>query len=649
MKAVRRWSRGKSVGLGCAFLALLGGAAAATPPTITEGVEAAASGEVSFGRTVVLPDYVVSATRIDRHPWRYGSVPGFEVLTRASEDDTCAFLDALRRGQWLEDQVLPEDWRPQAPVPYTVILDNTDPGTIRRTEMPEHPLAATSPADAFGWERPAASMHFSFFPFNGGDPDTLATNTNLYGVDVSLDRASISLERLRRCAPSLPSWLMAGLVGKQFGLFADGVLLVRGRDTNAITKQAIFRGAMWVSVDETKRLRETIEEVKKTKARHEVAAEVTIPFIPLRRLLTDSPGWDEERPLAESEAALFVRWGLFGPQKRAAQDPAMRRAFLRFVERARREPVTEAIFTECFGMGFAAMERILTAYLKDVIARPETIDLDFTRDLPALDLKPATADQIGRILGDWLRMQAESMRQQEPAMRGKFLEATERMLTRAYEIDNGLPPDAAPAPPDERTARPAPPMPAGPVVALPPLVVMADRIHDPGLLAVFGLYEHDIGDEAKARAFLEKAAKSGVARPRAHVVLSQLRYAEAIAQPSGPNRRLSAAQTGFILEPVRVALQSSFTIEAYGLMVETLARSEANPLALDLQTILDGVAQFPNNSRLALRAAQLCAQSGNVTRASELIDQSLAFVRDEDTKREFQRLRSSLSIGASIP
>lgn len=51
---------------------------------------------------------------------------GFEVLTRASEEDTCTLLDALRSGLWVEDKRLPEYWRPQAPVPYTVIADNTD-------------------------------------------------------------------------------------------------------------------------------------------------------------------------------------------------------------------------------------------------------------------------------------------------------------------------------------------------------------------------------------------------------------------------------------------------------------------------------------------------------------------------------------------
>jgi len=45
-----------------------------------------------------------------------------------------------------------------------------------------------------------------------------------------------------------------------------------------------------------------------------------------------------------------------------------------------------------------------------------------------------------------------------------------------------------------------------------PFVVSASRLHDPELLAVYGLYEHDTGDDGKAREFLEAAAKAGAVR-----------------------------------------------------------------------------------------------------------------------------------------
>ena len=628
---LKRWSRGKFIGVSCALLALIGGASTAEPPTATEGSEAAADKEAFLGRTVVLPPYVVSATRIDQHPWQYGSVPGFEVLTRASEEDTCKFLDALRCGQWLENHFLPEDWRPQAPVPYTVIIDNTELKTVGRTETQVNPLRRRSVPDAFAYKLPASSLGLLTGEVAAGDSDTRAMNVNLYHRhlgDSGYD--SVSTERLSRCAPSLPPWLMVGLVGEHFGLFGDNILLGRRLDSARV----IFRGALWVSSEETERL------LKEIEAR--MGQKIEIPFIPVGQILTEPPPQGENRLLWESEAALFVRWGLLDPKQKG---PAWRQAFLRFVERARYEPVTEPMFAECFGCGFGAMEQILTDYLNDLIGEPVTVDLDFPSHFPQPELKPATADQIGRILSDWLRMQGQSIRQRDPGMSAKFLDAAGRMLTRAYEMDNGLPPDVEPAPQEARTSPPIPQKAEGPVVRMKPFVVTAERIHDPGLLAVFGLYEHDIGDDAKAREFLEKAVKAGVDRPRAYLVLARLRYAEAIADPLGQDGKLSASQATFIFGPAKVALRSSATAEAWGLIVGMFARCEARPSALDIEKIVAGVSRFPKNTPLALRAAQLCVQTGSMTRAAELIDKSLPFVTDEDTKREFQRLRSSLAIG----
>ena len=75
-------------------------------------------------------------------------------------------------------------------------------------------------------------------------------------------------------------------------------------------------------------------------------------------------------------------------------DPAMSRAFLELVRRARREPVTEQVFTECFGFGYAAMEEKLGLFLKAVLAHPTSVDLDMPGSFPEPELKPATADQI---------------------------------------------------------------------------------------------------------------------------------------------------------------------------------------------------------------------------------------------------------------
>jgi hypothetical protein len=611
----------------CGLLALMAGASAAEPPA-ADGSEAGSANEHFLGRTVALPPYVVSAMRIDKNPWRYGSVPGFEILSRASDENTWTLLDALRRGLWAEDKILASEWRPRPPVPYTVIADSTDLEAGRQDELHELPLTTRALTDLVAWKDIRPTIHNG--GVTAGDSDTRALNTNLYDMPTVRYDTQFGFERLDRCAPPLPFWLKAGLYGRNFGLFGgDNVVL----SSSGSGERLIFRGLRWVSDEETMRLRKMVDD-KDWRGSE-------VPFIRLGRIFAEPPPQGEESALWQSEAALFVRWGHFEPR---GERSAWKRPFLKFVERARHEPVTEKMFTECFGLGFGEMEGILTDYLREMIAQPVAIDPGFPW-FPEPQMKAATADQIGRILGDWLRMEALSTRQRNPAMSAKYFDAAGRMLTRAYEMDNGLPPDADPEAQEGGTPQPPAKGNPGPVVGMEPFVVRAERIHDPGLLTVFGLYEHDIGEDSKARKFLEMAVKARVERPSAYLATAQLRYADAVAGPLGNEGKLSTEQAEFILEPAQVALGSSATAETWGLIVDTFARGEVKPSAADIEKMVAGVSQFPAETPLVLRAVQLCFQTGNTAGAAKLIDEGLAFATDEDAKREFQRLRSSIAVG----
>ena len=39
-------------------------------------------------RVVMMQRFVVSAARIEKNPWRHAALPGFEVLSRASDEST---------------------------------------------------------------------------------------------------------------------------------------------------------------------------------------------------------------------------------------------------------------------------------------------------------------------------------------------------------------------------------------------------------------------------------------------------------------------------------------------------------------------------------------------------------------------------------
>jgi hypothetical protein len=227
-------------------------------------------------------------------------------------------------------------------------------------------------------------------------------------------------------------------------------------------------------------------------------------------------------------------------------------------------------------------------------------------------------------------------------MGDRFLGLAGRMLERAYREDNGLPPDAAPPGGGEHAAPSSQSSTLGPAVAMKPFVVTAERIHDPRLLAVYGLYEHDRGDDAKARELLEAAVKGGVSRPRAYAVLAQLRYAEAIGSPLGVDGKLSAAQAGSVLGPLKAALAGAPAPDLYSLIVETWTNCEARPEGGDIEGLRGGVERFPADTDLAYNAAQLCAQSGYTAQANWFIDKGLVFATHQINREYFEQLRSTL-------
>ena len=625
-----------------AALALACGAATAVDaaPRANQRATAAAAED---DKLVVLPPYIVSATRIEKRPWRYASLPGFEVLSRASDEATNWWLDALRRGLWLEDHVLPKDWLSPAPAPYTVIIDDTDFDTVRGSPLHSQPIQFRSPADALTWGQLSGKANVWTGRSEAHDDDTLAANTNVFAVDPGRQAyGSISLERLFRCTPPLPHWLIVGLLGNHCGVFRqsfmplidEGGMMPRlDIRQGGLVRGAVGPGTLWVSLDETQRLLQELKKDKKTR--------MAIP--PLHELFGETMPPIDRIPLWESAAGLFVRWGVMGP---GHKDPALSHAFLEFVRRTRRAPVSEPVFTECFGFGYAVMEGKLESLLKTGLAQPNTLELDFPSGFPETELRPATADQIGRILGDWLRMQGSSLRKMDPALSEELLSTAGRMLLRAYQNDNGLPPDVAPAGQVERPARPAPQAAPGPVVVLEPFVVTAARIHDPGLLAVYGLYEHDTGRDTRAREFLEQAVQTGVVRPRACLVLAELRYADARGKPLGAQGKLSAGQAAAILEPLQLALRSSSAPDLYNLFLATWEHSEAKPAAGDVARIVEGVALFPRNAQLAFRSALVCAQSGYAVEAVALMNQSLVFASEKSRRDYFERLRAALDAPA---
>jgi hypothetical protein len=175
-----------------------------------------------------------------------------------------------------------------------------------------------------------------------------------------------------------------------------------------------------------------------------------------------------------------------------------------------------------------------------------------------------------------------------------------------------------------------------------PFVVTANHLHDPALLAVYGLYEHDSGHEEKAREFLRAAIAAGAVRPRANLILAKLLYSEAIAHPDGLKGLMGKLQLDSILGVLDGALQFPPASEVYALKVYAWLHSDAVPARHDVQEFAEGVALFPRNAGLAYLSAEVCSRAGYVGDADELIAKGVAFAPNDKAKAYFTRLRANL-------
>ena len=589
-------------------------------PSLTAGSAPAAKNNL-----VLMPPVIVAATRLAKNPWRYASVPGFEVLSRASQDDTAWDLDGFQHGLWIQSAIIPKEWLPELPVPCTVIIDNTDLDQIRQDQPHSEALKFDAPADPLAWGSLSGRVHDAVEPIST-DGDTFSVNSNVFRVHAAgVTCDSLNLDSLLRSTPPLPTWVISGLIGRD-GLFRGGFVisiadgggigstgldplippLVTANVQRRPLNEAAGPGTIWVSAAETQRLLQLLKRDRNTR----------IPLLPLGELFAEALPPAEKRALWESESGLFLRWGLMGP---GHDDSALSQAFLTLVRRARREPVTEKMFTECFGFGYGVMADKLATFLPKALATPTQIRrLQMPYSFPMPKLRAATPDETGRMLGDWIRMQGETLRLHNSATADNFFDAAGQMLWRAYRDDNALPDQA-------NTGS-----------------ISASQIRDPMLLAIYGLYEFDAGRDDKAREFLTAAVQADVVRPRAYQVLAGLRFAEANARPQGSNGRISRGQAATILEPLSKALRFPASLELYNLMVDTWGRCDAKPATGDLETLRAGTALFPRSLALTFKTALVFARHGYRAQAAELARQGLAFATKPSDRDRLEKLRSIL-------
>jgi len=394
-------------------------------------------------------------------------------------------------------------------------------------------------------------------------------------TDLSVDPDTDILLQLR--APTFPAWFKAGLTGPN-GLFAHRII----QTTLGGHPLARFLNASWISSDETALLQKNPLHPRQ--------------LLPLPQLF-DGSGREISPSLWDSEAALFVRWGLLAREPDGSDH---RTAFLQFVDRATREPTTEAMFHECFGRGMVDVQQKLGAYLALAVKESVALSIAAPAD-ESVTLRDARPDEIARIVGDWGRFAGRPARTGLNGFANR--DFRQDCLDRAKKLF-------------DRT--------------------FASGERAPLFLAAYGLCQSQLGEHAAARTALEAATAAGVVRPRAYLELARLRL----------NDALPYAQQGFgdLSEPDFVAIRQLIAVArnqmpsmqpCYQLLTRLLEHAPKTPSREDLAVLGDAVRLFPRDAAFVCKIAALYQRCGYPSDASALVADAKPFAESSEARSQF--------------
>ncbi len=538
--------------------------------------------EAGPDKVVELPPLIVTEAK-NPLAWRYAEAPGLEVLSVCGDATTLEFMEQFQHLRQLLQVVIPPDLQLSLSTPVVHILGGNDMRERLKQDVQEEMFqkpareAEPEPEGPFTGRGANLVRHVRVAML----PNLRLQDTDAYTIFALLDDAQVQNSqlgltpdyvsfRLQRRTPPLPAWYILGTMRLYPAMIFE-------------SRQIELAPMEWTS-------REAAEAVRKNPA---------TALLPLADLLV-APRQPAAPPEAVAayhaawlaESTLFVRWGLDDRNN-------AREAFFKFVDRASREPVTEALFQECFGLGYAALQERLGRYLPDAMAKVSRMRPAAPLEPLALKLRAATPAEIARIKGDWERMETGFVKTTFPALSGTYLDQARRTMRRAY--DQG-----------ER---------------------------DPRLLAAMGLCECDAGDDGAAEPLLAAAVQARVSRPRAYAELARILYERARTRPAGPQEKLSAAQTAPILQALLVAQRlSPPQAAAADLFADLWFHTETSPLPSDLDELNREAGFFPRSLSLDYQVALLDAQAARWPDARRLVARGLAIAPTPAARAPFAQL-----------
>lgn len=541
------------------------------------------------GKTVVLPKITVTEPLelAELESWRYARITGFEVLSNASERETKRLLADFEKFQQAVRLMWPAPLKPLAAA--TIILcgrDNKFDAFLPATHDADY--AVVPSLFLRNREQVAIIVDLQVQQVTVSDPVALLA-TGGTSVEYQVDHFRQLYREyvhylLRQGEVRPPAWLEEGLAQIIMDIELTDRSLVYGKiDT--------FRGsATGGSPMEAGENDATVASAVVGEQPFNVVLQFRkfIPFGQFLSLTHESP--EARNPLGNNlwakQAYAFVHFCLFGENLRHKD------ALIAFVGRLTREPLSEALFRDCFKVGYTDMEKQLRAYLRYTKHKYQQYALQPADRLTAtaIELDAASPAQVGLIKGDALRLAAHQS-------------ASQNEYHAAYQ----------------RGSR------------------------EPALLAGLGALADN---PTVARKFTDEAVRAGVTRPSAYVAQAKMRLAEFKADP-GPDGKLTERQVSAVLTPLFKARDYPPRLpETYETIAEVWSLSSASPKPEHLGVLDEGVRQYPRNSDLLYRTARLYQQAGAAPTAASICQLGLRFTADPAARSRFEELLAALSPAA---
>lgn len=516
---------------------------------------------------VDLPDFVVESERElpPPEPWLYTRLGNHEILSSASRGPTERMLKDLNRLVHAL-QVLKTPFLPPEEASAKVLVCG------READFQAF-------AEKFGDQNAEDHLRTWHYEFRGRDGAVLVLDQTAPTIGLFDDRSDdesteVTLAEQRTAdytrrlqtafvkfllyqqQPAMPAWLAEGLARS----------LVNVRVTE--------RSVTWGVVDDPNKILGGVDERpaghatpatmltrQKTPSRDSLnesldfnAALASSALMPLGEMFS----WQRDTYIGKQVLAIrwfqqsyaFVHWGLFGDLGRHQKQ------FLAFTRRLEKEPASETLFRECFGLSYAQGLTALRTHIESVRAKVVGVEAEKGARLPEaapIEVRDATPAEIAR-----LKFTAYTLAEMPDRAHNELVLAYRR---------------------GERT---------------------------PNLVAELGVSALKLGQRDRARNYLTLATKAKTTRTRAYVTLAQMRLEERLAKPQGADGKLSYEQLLGVLEPLILArAQAPRSLEVYTLFAEAWAKTAATPPAQHLALVDEGVKLFPENAALREARARL--------------------------------------------